>query len=500
MSSSPHSPLTHRRARFGGLLLAALLGACVLLGAQASLSDAAMRPLRTGVSYLYIEDAGPTAFENVRKAGGRLVLTPLEWERVVSDERPAAWNPADPADPEYDWEPYDKWVVNAVAAGLTPILQVRGAPPWAQRCGFVRRDTPCDPNPADLAAFTTAAAQRYSGKFGGLPRVRYWQGLNEPNLSLFFEPQFVDGRPASPELYRTLINTFHAAVKAVDPTNLVILGGLGPIAVPKFTIGPMRFTRELLCMRGHNRPRPTRGNCGGGVHFDIFDIHPYTTGAPSHEGRVNDVQLGDLAKLTTLLRAADRAGRIKSSFRHTPLWVTEISWDSNPPDPGGLPARILTRWTAEALRRAWRAGVSDVFWFSLRDFPPHPKLRSHESLESGLFFRGPTVELDEPKPAFYAFRFPFVAYPREKGLYFWGRTPNSKPGKVRIQVREGKGWHGVTMVRANKAGMFQGLVPTGYGRKKKGAARAHFVKGSSVPFSMRPVPDFPHPPFGAETG
>ncbi len=94
-----------------------------------------------------------------------------------------------------------------MAAGLTPVLQVRSAPHWAQRClGETKTDPPCDPDPADLADFTTAAARRYSGSFGDLPRVRYWQGLNEPNLSFFFYPQYVGDKPVSPFLYRALIN------------------------------------------------------------------------------------------------------------------------------------------------------------------------------------------------------------------------------------------------------------------------------------------------------
>ena len=149
------------------------------------------------------------------------------------------------------------WVQAAVANGLTPVLlQIRIAPSWAQRCPAAQIDTgaPCDPDPAALAAFATAAARRYSGQFGGLPRVRYWQGLNEPNLSLFFNPQYDGDKPVSPDLYRTLINSFYAAVKAVDPSNLVLIGSLGPIAVPKYTIGPMRFTRLLLCMSGGKHP------------------------------------------------------------------------------------------------------------------------------------------------------------------------------------------------------------------------------------------------------
>ncbi len=285
-------------------------------------------------------------------------------------------------------------------------------------------------------------------------------------------------------------------MKAVDPSNLVIAAGLGPIAVPKYTIGPMRFARLLLCMRGHNHPRPTAGDCEGGVHFDIFDIHPYTTGGPTHEGGINDVELGDLAKLKTLLAAADRAGRTVGSYEHTPLWIMEFSWDSNPPDPGGLPMKIETRWTAEALYRVWRAGIDTFFWYSLRDAPPQPQLPFSETLQSGLYFRGATIAQDQPKEVLYAYRFPFVAYPTPKGLFVWGRTPNSGPGKVTIQVRKSGKWQAAQAKRADEAGIFSGLIPRRYGRNKRGAARAVYQGQPSVPFSMKPVPDFPHPPFG----
>jgi hypothetical protein len=475
------------------LLATTLAVACAALACCAVAAHAAVRPLTTGVSYVY--DADPIAFENVKRAGARMALRPLRWGEIAPASQPANWQPENPADPHYDWEPFDLWVKDAVAAGLTPVLQVRGAPHWAQRCpGEI--DAPCNVDPAALAAFATAASRRYSGNFQGLPRVQYWQGLNEPNLSLFFNPQYEGDKPVSPDLYRTLINSFYAAVKAVDPSNLVIAAGLGPIAVPKFTIGPMRFARLLLCMRGHSRPRPTAGDCEGGVHFDIFDIHPYTTGGPTHEGGVNDVELGDLAKLKTLLAAADRAGRIVGTYEHTPLWIMEFSWDSNPPDPGGLPMKIETRWTAEALYRVWRTGIDTFFWYSLRDAQPEPQLPFSATLQSGLYFRGATIAQDQPKEVLYAYRFPFVAYPTAKGLSFWGRTPNSGPGRVAIQVWKGNKWQTVQATRADEAGIFRGLTPRRYGRHKRGSARAVYQGGPSVPFSMRPIPDFRQPPFG----
>lgn len=473
-----------------GLLLATLS----VFALPPAPAEAGVRALHTGVSYVYENDVA--AFENAKRTGSQLVQTPLRWASVAPKKPPPGWNPQDPADPNYDWEEIDLWVARAAAAGLVPILQVRGAPLWAQRCPSTETDAPCNPDPNALADFTTAAVRRYSGNFGGLPHVQYWQGLNEPNLSLFFAPQFEGDRPVSPDLYRTLINRFYAAVKAVDPSNLVIAAGLGPIAVPKYTIGPMRFTRLLLCMRGNKNPHPAPGDCEGGVHFDIFDMHPYTTGGPTHEGGINDVQLGDLAKLKTLLAAADRAGRIKGAFKHTPLWIMEFSWDSNPPDPGGLPMKIESRWTAEALYQSWKAGVEYFFWYSLRDPEPEPQLPFSQTLQSGLYFRGATVALDQPKEFLFAYRFPFVAYPTAKGLSFWGRTPSSAAGKVTLQAWKGNRWRKLAATGANSAGIFKSLIHRSYGRNKKGLVRAVYAGEDSIPFSMRPVRDFAQPPFG----
>jgi hypothetical protein len=470
--------------------------ACGLLALSAHPQAADARPLVTGITN--IGEENPVGFAHTAATGARIVRIPLEWGRIAPTGKPGDWHPEDPLDPHYDWRRSDDVVADAIAAGLTPVLQVDGGPRWADRCSApdYAMNEMCNPNPDALAAFATAAARRYSGTIAGLPRVQYWQALNEPNLSLFFNPQFDGDNPVSPYLYRALVNRFYAAVKAVDPSNLVIAAGLGPIAVPKFTIGPMRFTRLLLCMRGHNHPRPMRGNCEGGVHFDIFAIQPYTTGGPTHEGGVNDVQLGDLDKLQELIGAADRAGRIHGAFKHTPLWITEFSWDSNPPDPGGLLMRIESRWTAEALYGAWRAGVSRFFWYSLRDSPSDPSRSFGETLQSGLYFRGPTVEQDQPKEVLYAFKFPFVSYPLRKGLSFWGRTPDSKGGKVAIQFLKRGRWRTASTARANGSGIFSGTIPSSYGHDKRGRVRAVYREQGSIPFSMRPVKDFYQYPFG----
>jgi hypothetical protein len=486
---------SRRGRRLVGLVLAALAASGLL--ALGSAGPAAAQPLYTGVTNLATN--APLAFQHTREAGASFVRIQLYWGGTAPVKKPDSWNPADPNDPAYDWNAADEAVRNALAAGLTPVLQVDGTPQWAQRCQTpgIFPGSICDPDPGDLRAFATAAAGHYSGRTPGVPAVKYFQGLNEPNLSLFFFPQYeTSGKPISPYLYRDLINAFYAGIKAAEPSALVLLAGLGPIEIPQYTIGPMNFARLLLCMKGTKNPKPTKEDCDGGVHFDIFAIQPYTTGGPTHEGKINDVEIGDLPKLQTLIAAADRAGRIVGAFKRTPLWVTEFSWDSKPPDPGGLAMKIETRWVAEALHTAWSAGVENFFWYSLRDDPPPSGGRRYsETLESGLYFRGASLEQDQPKPFLRAFRFPFVAYPGEK-LEFWGRTPSGRGAKVKIELKRNGKWKLARTIRANKYGIFRGKLKTGYGGNEKGAARAIAAKQASAAFSMKPIPDFHHPPFG----
>jgi len=481
--------VTPSKPRFALLSVAFLL----LLALPTS---ASARPFETGISG--IGDYSPLSFERTRDAGARWVRLVVDWQGIAPNQKPDSWDPTNPGDSHYNWSYLDSGVTEAVRQGLNPLLLVDGAPKWAQRCNSPIGQTTelCDPDPAALAAFATAAARRYSGTFGGLPRVQYWEGLNEPNYTGFFFPQFnTEFKALSPGLYRTLLNSFYDAVNGVDPSNIVIGGGLGPTEQKGINIGPLRFTRELLCMKGREKPKPVPG-CESGVRLDAIDVHSYTTGGPTHEGRPNDVQMGDLAKMQTLLKAADKAGHVQGQFKRTQLWITEFSWDSAPPDPNGLPMGILTQWTAEALHEAWANGVTHFFWYLLRDQP----MTGEESVvQSGLYFRADNLANDQPKEVLVSFRFPFVAFARKGrkgGLEYWGRTPTSQPGTVVLEAFRKGGWQQLARVKADNVGIFRGKLKNRYGRNKRGAVRALFANHSSVPFPMKRVGDFRHPPFG----
>jgi hypothetical protein len=479
------------------LLAVLCLLALVLVSAPSAAGAAGARaPLVTGITDPITTYESPfLAYQRMHQAGARFVRLTIGWTEVAPRKEPNQWQPSDPADPYYWWPTADREVTSAVAAGLTPLIVITGAPDWAQGCGNLPYPgAVCNPDRSAFFSFVTAIARRYSGSFQGLPRVRYWTPFNEPNLFLFFNPQFgSDNSPVSPEIYREVLRGFSAAVKAVDPSNLVVSAGLAPLARPG-GLGPMAFARQLLCMTGRRVPRPLPGGCGGGVPIDIFAMNPYTTGGPTHKAAgADDVSLGDLAKLRRLLDAADGAGHLKGAFKRTPLWITEFSWDSKPPDPRGLPQRLLARWVSEALFRAWRAGVSVFFWYGLRDEAPEGRPTSLTA-ESGLYFRGPSLEADRPKLALTAFRFPFVALNRKGGFLVWGRVPSGKAGSVEIQVRGGDRWRRVAKLTVGVGGTFQARLHRRYSRT--GSVRAVQGEQRSLPFSLRYVEDFYQPPLG----
>lgn len=503
-------PSSQLRRRFATLALAT----CALVLAAGASAQA--RGFQTGLldisSFVQnpssSDDGSALAFQRTKAAGATYVKTNLYWNAIAPDQPSAGFTARNPDDPGYtNWGPIDEFVRQAAQHGLEPILDIVDTPAFARSA--CTNDPACSPVPADYGDFAAAVAKRYSGSFtpagasDALPRVTYFQAWVEPNLSFFYKPIFKGKKEVAPTNYRGILNAFYDAVKSVNSSDQVISAGLAPLARPGATIGPLDFMRRLLCLQGRANPKP--GGCSVKTKLDIWATHPYTTGGPTHSAPgPDDVSLGDLPQMSTTLKAADRFGRISNSSATTPFWVTEFSWDSNPPDKGGLPWSIHARWTAEAMYRMYKAGVDTMLWFNLRDEAKAGRPDA-EVYQSGLYLRGATMAKDKPKRVLYAFRYPFVALLNPKGFHFWGRTATSTKAQIKIQVDNGPG--GYTTVghaTANRDGIFEGNVVNSK-ISKTGLVRAVASGGgiynsignqNSLPFSLKYVKDFYQPPFG----
>lgn len=473
---------------------------------------AADQPLVTAVADSFVDGPEwPLMLSRMKDAGATASRFWVTWADIAPEgaSKPAGFDAANPADPAYRWEATDAALRAVVAAGLEPLVTISEAPAWAERyqpgdealhprerfAGTVR------PDPAEFALFAKAITRRYGGAFMGLPRVRWWQPWNEPNHHNDINPQFdvkpdepatTGSRLLAPAVYRDLLRAFSSAARAEHADNLIVAGGLAPFfrsSPGGRAAAPMLFIRELLCMDASNKPKPS---CPGGpLEFDVWSQHPYTSGDARHSANSpHDVSLGDIPEVVRLLRAAERAGRIKAA-RRVRFWVTEFSWDSKPPDPYGVPDRLLTRWVAEALHELWHHGVELVTWFQVRDQVAPPQ----GIFQSGLYRRCATgLQCDVPKPMLAAFRFPFTAYGKRGRAEVWGRTPGGRRATVWVEQRRAGRWVRLARLRTTRYGIFSARRLR---LRRGGSLRARVRGGATSPgFSLRRPPDRPVNPFG----
>ena len=424
--------------------------------------------------------------ERAAQARASILRLSVHW-RAVTTAKPPAF-PANPSDPSYRFGALDRVVKDATARGFEVMLTVAGAPDWA-----LGANLPPDaelgtwrPDPIAYAAFARAVATRYSGLYRppagllappnpALPRVRYYQAWNEPNLSDLLAPQSQGGAAVGVEIYRSLLNGFYDQVKAVSPDNVVVTAGTAPFGddVGGDRIRPLEFWRALLCVGGAAPLNPT--GCPEPARFDIFAHHPINTVGGPHDSAAHrdDVTVPDMGRLRQVLRTAERLGTVAGFTRH-PIWVTELWWETDPPDPSGISLERQARWIAESLYELWRQKVDAVFYLGLADAPYSGKPGRRE-LQSGLFFAG-----GEPKPSYTAYRFPLVtARARKKRLLVWTIAPVD--GKVKFQRLRAGTWKTV----ARRRGGAGRVVRVKLRAPRRSTFRARAGGESSLPYSLR---------------
>jgi hypothetical protein len=424
-------------------------------------------------------------FDSTVEANADFVRIPADWRAATGDQPPA--NPRDPSDPAYNFKGLD-WAVRAAQArGLQVMFTLNFAPEWAEGPNRPAdaHDGTWKPDPQAYGDFAHALATRYSGTFldpatgQPLPRVIYYEAWSEANLSAFLGPQWEGAKPVSPTLYRQLLNSLYAGVKSVHSDNRVIAAGLAPYGDPPggARIRPLLFLRELFCLKGRRHPT-SKKHCSKSQipRLDILSHHPINLsgGPPDHAADPDDAASGDLDRIKRVLRAAEKAGNVKPRGRH-PLWVTESYWYSNPPTDGGLPLGVQARYIEQALYLWWRAGAQVVINFLIRDAPnPGGSTAVPPTFGTGVFFQDGT-----PKPAYDAFRFPFVADRQRKNkVLAWGKAPAS--GQLEIQLQQPDGWQTVKTLSVNDGAVFTASL------RIQGAATVRAVVGSdaSLPWDL----------------
>ena len=428
--------------------------------------------------------------DRVRITAGWSVLT-----RVADRKEPPLFDATDPAAYEQErWRHLDRAVRVAQAQGLRVMLDVAfWAPLWAAADAEAgRARTSIDPSA--FKDFAVAVARRFSGTFtppaataigatpqlrprdgrlldmifrplrsagdvlraqsappppplpaGPLPRVDMLTLWNEPNHPGFLRPQWRRGRggwvPASPGVYRRMVEAAYPAVKAARPDVKVLVGATSALGdhgnrgvdgVP-----PLRFIREMACVDRALRARRD-GACRRFRRLpgDGWSHHPYSLAVPPGRQSLkpDDARIGDLERLTSLLRRLAARRRVAPALRK--VYVTEYGYETRRGSPGfRFGARAQATFLTWAEYLAWRnPDVRTFAQFLLRDLPSRGSVRSRKRAlgqwESGLLFAD-----GRPKPAAQTFQAGlYVERVNGRRLRMWGRVRGLAAGRARAWV------------------------------------------------------------------
>ncbi len=285
-----------------------------------------------------------------------------EWLRING----AFWGAVEPVrGAGYQWaalSQLDLAVANAKAAGITPVVIVRGTPLWASvttsACAAVR-----DEYLPDFARFLAALAQHYQGQ------VSFWELGNEPDV----DPSLVAsnspfgcwGDVADPyyggERYGRMLRAVVPSIRAVNPYAQIVIGGL-LLDTPK-TINPVYGHPEQF-LEGILRS-------GAADSFDIVAYHSYPFySQPNYDhdlapgGKWSALGGWTLGKANYLRAVMTRYGVNK------PLWLNETGLLCSPYSPfcTAPPVEFFEAQADYLVRMMCRAAAADikqVSWYTL---------------------------------------------------------------------------------------------------------------------------------------
>lgn len=389
-------------------------------------------------------DARARQLVEISEVGAETVRVVVPWRSVApapgAPNRPHGFDAADPADyPNGAFAPIDQLVRGARVLGMNVLLNPSAPiPDWA---GTTGQSTVDDPIPSEYQAFVEALGHRYSGSyrdsthFPGCPlllcppagdrspigRISHWAIWNEPNIGIFLGPQFRDGRPYSPLLYRRLFLAGRDGLADSGHRADSVLIGETATSGGRTGIDPLDFARGVFCMdRRFGPAHPCEPLAAAG-----FAHHPYGYSTPP-QFRSPNRGLIDLANLGRLDRLLARAHQVGATTTLLPVYITEFGVLSRPHPAGFSPVRQATDMAAAEFL-AWRdPSVAAFGQYLLRDDPPQNEI---------IFTTGLRYSDDSAKPLRRAF--PLTMLVRRVGgggVSIWGHVRPRGGGRAYVEV------------------------------------------------------------------
>ena len=166
------------------------------LGARAGFAE--------GFGFLYRSD------EKLARELDGIAATGARWLRVD-----VPWSVIEETRGQRDWSRVDHVIDEARERGLKILGVLAFTPKWARPAGTTDKHPPT--HLTRFAEFARAAVNRYAKR-----GVHAWEIWNEPNLSLFWEPQ------PNPKRFAALLEAAAPAIRRADRRATIVTGGLSP--------------------------------------------------------------------------------------------------------------------------------------------------------------------------------------------------------------------------------------------------------------------------------
>ncbi|MDA3005620.1 MAG: hypothetical protein O3B97_03035 [Actinomycetota bacterium] len=293
--------------------------------------------------------------------GTQVLRIDLFWA-TAAPTKPA--NPTDHLDPAYDWTWADTTLCGVVKAGMQPIVSTWNAPGWATGGAKGTRgvvwNSKAPRKAQDYADFMSALATRYNGRTEipgqGTCKVKFYEIWNEPNLSLYFAPQYSGRKVVSSPKYVQMVNRAVPAIRRANRSAVPIVGVTGPKGKSDKTgRGTLDWIKDMR--RYGIKPGPWQ-----------YSQHIYPAVGPTSKRRV-------VPSWGTLPEIASAVNQLPGG-RSKKIYITEASYTT-----AKTTYRKVAFTTAQQrtfMKQIFRlpfvksSRVPVVIWFQLQDNPDWP--------------------------------------------------------------------------------------------------------------------------------
>jgi hypothetical protein len=332
--------------------------------------------------------------------------------------------------PAYIWDSVDETgLIEAAQNYQTIIAVIRYTPDWAVKypgvyCGPIAQNS--------LNAFAQFM-QALVLKYGKAPyNIKYWEIGNEievevqpPEWSLADRGCWGEkDKPQYPyyggEYYAEMLKRVYPAVKAVDPTAQILIGGLLLGCDPDYPLLPKDTCKSSNFLEGILSNQ-------GAQYFDIVSFHSY---AYFYNGAIHDTDFVNwVHKGGQVMGKVNFLRQVMAKYNtNKPLMLTEVALLCVPEyfpadcDPAGSDFfQAQADFVVSTYVRTWAADVKSTIWFTLEN--------------NGWRYSGLLEDINTPRPGYDAYKFMTTELQEAKYIGQTTSYPNvaaykfSSPGK-----------------------------------------------------------------------